>query len=392
MSTTEATLVDILRRQAERHGDRLAYTYLEDGVQETERLTYGDLDARARAIAAHLQSIADPGDRALCSSFRPGSSSSPGYSAVSTPRSSPSRHHRPKPAGSNAPDPVCASIADDARASLVLTTSKIRALIEASDPPVFERGAIRWVESDQVATDPGGGWREPRIDGSQLAYLQYTSGSTSTPKGVMISHRNLGFQLANLQRLCGYGPDSVTVTWMPYFHDYGLVEGLLEPLFNTTPCYVMSPFAFVKRPVSWLKAITRYHGTHSQAPNFAYDLCVRRIPVDQRAGLDLGCWRNAGNAAEPINPRVLIAFHEAFRPVGFRWRASCPAYGLAEATLLVSASPLLGGAPSHDAPGPGTREQPDRGSGPRCEPARGRSSVAAGSSTPPRWPSSVPRT
>ena len=234
--------------------------------------------------------------------------------------------------------PRLRSIADDARASLVLTTSKIRAMIEASDPPVFDPGAIGWVQSDQLSTDLGLGWQESRIDESQIAYLQYTSGSTATPKGVMLSHRNLCFQLANLQRLCGYGSDSVTVTWMPYFHDYGLVEGLLEPLFNATPCYVMSPFAFVKRPASWLKAITRYRGTHGQAPNFAYDLCVRRIPAADRGDLDLGCWRNAGNAAEPINPRVLRAFHEAFQPWGFQWRAFCPAYGLAEATLLVSAS------------------------------------------------------
>ena len=156
----------------------------------------------------------------------------------------------------------------------------------------------------------------------------------------MIGHGNLIFHAGQLRRACGYGPDSVTVTWMPNFHDYGLVEGLLEPLFNATPCFVMSPFSFVKRPESWLRAITRYRGTHSQAPNFAYDLCVRRIPPDRRQGLDLSSWRAAGNAAELINPNVLAAFQVAFGPHGFRRTAFRPAYGLAEATLLVSSSPL----------------------------------------------------
>src|SRR5439155_16268963 len=158
------------------------------------------------------------------------------------------------------------------------------------------------------------------IPTSHLAYLQYTSGSTSCPKGVMISHRNLRFHLANLQRDCGYGPDSATVTWMPYYHDYGLVEGLLEPLYNGTPCYLMSPLAFIKRPFHWLLFISQYRASHIQAPNLAYDHCVRRITAEQRAQLDLRSWKAAANAAEPINPKVLRAFYETFAPCGFEWR------------------------------------------------------------------------
>jgi acyl-CoA synthetase (AMP-forming)/AMP-acid ligase II len=142
--------------------------------------------------------------------------------------------------------------------------------------------------------------------------------------------------------VCEYAPDSISVTWLPYFHDYGLIEGLLEPIYNGTPGYAMSPFSFLKRPFNWLQAISLLRATHTQAPNFAYEQCVRRIKPDQLAQLDLACLRSAGNGAEPINPRVLEAFHRTFAPCGFRWKAFCPAYGLAETTLMVSCcSPSL---------------------------------------------------
>ena len=154
----------------------------------------------------------------------------------------------------------------------------------------------------------------------------------------MIGHGNLCRHLAEMRQVCNYSPESVTVSWMPNFHDYGLVEGLLQPLYNATPCYVMSPFTFVKRPESWLRAITQYGGTHSQAPNFAYEHCVRRIRPERRTGLDLSSWHAAGIGAEMINPRVLREFQAEFAPFGFRRRAFRPAYGLAEATLMVSST------------------------------------------------------
>ena len=158
----------------------------------------------------------------------------------------------------------------------------------------------------------------------------------------MISHRNVVHHCSYLQRVCEYTPDSVSVTWLPYFHDYGLIEGLLEPIYNGTPGYAISPFAFLKRPFNWLQAISLQRATHTQAPNFAYEQCVRRVKPEQIAQLDLGCMRSMGNGAEPINPRVLDAFYRAFAPCGFRWEAFCPAYGLAETTLMVSCcSPSL---------------------------------------------------
>jgi len=336
---SDMTLVDLLRERASERPDACAYVFLEDGVDEAARITYEILDQRARALATRLQDVSRPGERAILL-FPAGLDFLEGffgclYAGVVGIPTPPPEASRLKRTG-----PRLSAIAADAQATLVVTTSKIRDLMQRAQPPCFEGEPMRWLDTDALDDSLARNWREPRLSGDSLAYLQYTSGSTSAPKGVMIGHRNLLFHLAQLQRVCGYTRDSVTVNWMPNFHDYGLVEGLLEPLFNATPCFVMSPFAFVKRPDSWLRAITNYRATHSQAPNFAYDLCVRRIRAEQREGLDLSSWRAAGNAAEMINPRVLTAFQAAFAPYGFRRSAFRPAYGLAEATLLVSSSPL----------------------------------------------------
>ena len=206
----------------------------------------------------------------------------------------------------------------------------------------------------------------------------------------MISHRNVVHHCGYLRRVCEYTPESISVTWLPYFHDYGLIEGLLEPLYNGTPGYAMSPFAFLKRPFNWLQAISRHRATHTQAPNFAYEQCVRRIKPEQLAQLDLGCLRSAGNGAEPINPRVLEAFYRTFAPCGFRWEAFCPAYGLAETTLMVSCcspslTPRVGRFRAERWGRIASSRR--RATTMRC----GRSRAAAGSSASSTWPSSIPR-
>jgi acyl-CoA synthetase (AMP-forming)/AMP-acid ligase II len=332
------TLVDLLRERAAAHGDRLAFVFLEDGSLETDRITYGQLDERARAVAAILQEIAAAGQRALLIypaglDFLIGLFGClyAGLIAIPTPPPEASRLKRT--------GPRLRSIAGDARADLVLTTSTIRSLFEQSDQSVFSAGDPRWLATETVDLARKDAWVAPALGSHDLAYLQYTSGSTAEPKGVMIAHQTLLFYAAQLQTVCAYTPDSVTVSWLPNFHDYGLVQALIEPLYSATPSYLMSPFAFVKRPSSWLYAITRYRATHSQAPNFAYDLCARRITSEQCRGLDLSSWRAAGNAAELINPKVLDAFTAKFGPFGFRRRAFCPGYGLAEAVLLLSSSP-----------------------------------------------------
>jgi acyl-CoA synthetase (AMP-forming)/AMP-acid ligase II len=152
----------------------------------------------------------------------------------------------------------------------------------------------------------------------------------------MISHENLMHHSACINQAWGYTPDSIAATWMPAFHDYGLVDGLIQPLYAGIGCYVMSPLAFIKRPISWLQSISRYKVTHSQGTNFAYDLCLRQIGPEQRATLDLSSWRTASNGAEPIRKNTVESFIKTFQPYGFRPEALYPSYGLAEATLLVS--------------------------------------------------------
>ena len=237
--------------------------------------------------------------------------------------------------------PRLKAVAEDADAALALTTRRIFDLVSAGDC-AWDFGAIPWIITDEVVDDRVFELGDEPIQVSGPAYLQYTSGSTSSPSGVMISHQNLIHHLNVLHTACGYG-SGVTVTWMPHFHDYGLVQGLLQPLFSGDPCYLMSPLSFLKRPAYWLGAISQYGATHSQAPNFAYEQCVRRILPAECVGLNLTSWIAAGNAAEPINPRVFEAFVERFGPFGFRKQALAPAFGLAEATLLVSSTPLNSG-------------------------------------------------
>ena len=341
VNTTElqpSTLVELLRQRATEQTNQHGYTFLLDGKKESEPLTYGELDRQARAIAALLQQNQAQGERALllypqgleviaafCGCLYAG------VIAIPVPPPESGRLKRTLPR--------LRSIVKDAQASLVLTTAGILELVEnvRDEFPEFE--SMQWIDTAQVDLALAEKWQDPKVDKDQLAYLQYTSGSTSTPKGVMLSHFNLMHHCKYLQQACGYDADSVSITWMPYFHDYGLVEGMMVPLYNGTPCYVMSPFSFIKRPLQWLRNISKYRGTHSQAPNFAYDLCIRRIKPKQIAELDLSSWQAAGNAAEPINPKVMSEFVETFSPCGFRWEAFAPSYGLAENTLLATTTP-----------------------------------------------------
>jgi acyl-CoA synthetase (AMP-forming)/AMP-acid ligase II len=335
---TPSTIVELLRGRATNQPDGHAYTFLIDGKKESAPLSYAELDRQARAIAALLQQSQAKGERALllypqglevlaafCGCLYAG------VIAIPVPPPESGRLKRTLPR--------LRSIVRDAEATYALTTASILELIEnvKDEFPEFDR--MRWIDTETVDLNLADNWVDPEVDRDQLAYLQYTSGSTSTPKGVMLSHYNLMHHCAYLTRACGYDANSVSVTWMPYFHDYGLVEGMMVPLYNGHPCYIMSPFAFIKRPSQWLTNMSRFKGTHSQAPNFAYDLCTRKVQDKVMAELDLSNWQAAGNAAEPINPKVMEKFVEIFGKVGFKWEAFAPSYGLAEYTLLVSTKP-----------------------------------------------------
>ncbi len=332
------SLVDLLRIRALKTPDRLAYQILVDGQTEGPRLTYRQLHDAAQAVAARLLQVAQCGDRALLL-YPPGQEFliaffgclRAGIIAVPLPPPDAVRIMRALPR--------LQSVIQDANASLVLTTCEIQASLRGHFDAYQDIESLSWIDTESIIpnestqTDTPGTWLPITSD---IAFLQYTSGSTSTPKGVMVSHGNVLEQCRLLKIGAGYDEHSITCTWMPYHHDYGLIEGLIQPLYTGVPCYFLSPVAFVKRPHRWLEAISKYGVTHSQAPNFAYDLCVKKVTPEQRSQLDLSHWKVAAIGAEPIRTQTMNSFLEKFHSCGLKWRTIAPAYGLAEATLVVS--------------------------------------------------------
>ncbi|HST63385.1 MAG TPA: AMP-binding protein, partial [Longimicrobium sp.] len=201
-----------------------------------------------------------------------------------------------------------------------------------------ELAGLRWMATKDVPADEAAGWRDPEVSGDTLAFLQYTSGSTAAPKGVMVSHGNLLHNFAVIEGFTGYTPATRSVIWLPPYHDMGLIGGILQPLYTGYWAALFSPVAFIQRPARWLEAISRYGATSSGGPNFAYELCVHAVRPEERAGLDLSRWEIAFNGAEPVRAETLRAFAEAFAPNGFRSQAFFACYGLAEATLMVTGS------------------------------------------------------
>nr|VFJ72801.1 MAG: Acyl-CoA synthetase (AMP-forming)/AMP-acid ligase II [Candidatus Kentron sp. FW] len=329
------TLVDLLCHRAQIQPDKTAYTFLKDGEVEEDSLTYAQLDSRARAIAARLSDMVAPGERVLLL-FPAGLGFVTAFfgclyaGMVAVPTYPPRR---------NRPDPRFQAIAKDARASVALTTGSILSDIDSRLTETSEFGNMRWLAMDDLDPGVASDWRMPAIQGDTLAFLQYTSGSTDSPKGVMVSHDNLMYNQEMLKRGFGHAEDTVHVVWLPLSHDMGLIGNLLQSLYLGTPCILLSPVAFLQQPLCWLQAISRYRATTSGGPNFAYDLCVDKIPPEQRAGLDLGSWTVAFNGAEPIRAETLERFTEAFAPHGFRRDALFPCYGLAETTVFVSGGP-----------------------------------------------------
>jgi acyl-CoA synthetase (AMP-forming)/AMP-acid ligase II len=338
-----STLVEALGWRALWQPEQRIYTYLRDGETEGEHLTFAALDRQARAIGALLQSYGASGERALLlyptglefiAAFF--GCLYAGVIAVPVPPPNPAQPQRTLPR-------LCA-ITNDAQPSVALTTSSILSKMEGLFTQTPELRTMRWVASDIVTGDPAEQWHDPAASGNSLALLQYTSGSTTTPRGVMVSHANLIHNSAHIGDAFEVTPDSVSVTWLPAFHDMGLTNGIIQPLMRGRHCILMAPQSFLQRPVRWLQAISHYRATVSGGPNFAYELCTRRITPEQRETLDLSSWYAAYNGAEPVRADTLKRFAATFASCGFRPRFFYPCYGLAEATLIVSGGLL------HDEP------------------------------------------
>lgn len=329
------TLVDLLQqRAAERGNDRL-YTFLLDGEDDEAVVSYEALDRQARAIAARLQEVSRVGDRALLI-FQPGLEFIAAFygclyaGVVAVPV------YPPHPARLALDLPRLVAITRNAAPRLILTTGWIAGMAEDLGAEAPELRTPVWIATDELATDGADTWQRPDLRSDTLAFLQYTSGSTAAPRGVMLQHAHL---LANERMIqTGYQHDHTAsiVSWVPLYHDMGLIGMMLQPLFVGGRSTFLSPMDFLQKPIRWLRAITKYRATTSGGPNFAYDLCIRKTKPEQKAELDLSSWVLACNAAEPVRPATMRQFAEAFAECGFTIGSFYPCYGLAEATLIVT--------------------------------------------------------
>jgi amino acid adenylation domain-containing protein len=326
-------VISYLRQRALRQPTERAYVFLSDGETEQASLSYAELDGAARAVAAHLQAAGAKGERVLLF-YPPGLEFVAAFfgclyaGAVAVPL---------YPPRLNRSLIRVQSIITDAEAKFALTTSRILSRADTLFEQSSELSALSWLSTDDLVADVDAEWLPSETEPDALAYLQYTSGSTATPKGIMISHANLMHNSAYLDRGWRHTEQSRIVSWLPHFHDMGLVYGIVQPLYKGFPGYLVPPAVFLQRPMLWLRAISRYRATHSAAPNFAYDLCVRKFVAEECEDIDLSCWRVAVNGAEPVRRSTLEQFGETFARYGFRTGAFCPGYGLAEATLKVAA-------------------------------------------------------
>lgn len=335
-----SSIVEFLSYRAEDSPDHTSYTLLNAG-EDGETLTFRELDLRARAIAARLQQLNARGERALllfpagieyiCAFYgclAAGTIAIPAY-----------------PPRMNRNLERLEAILKDAEPSVVLTTATVFRQMQSHFAESPHLANLNWIVSSEISPAEADGWIDPQLTRDSVAFLQYTSASTSKPKGVIVSHGNILHNQVLMKEAVQHTPQTVAVSWLPLFHDMGLISVVLASLYNGMHCRLMLPADFLKKPRLWLEAITRYQGTFSGAPDFAYQLCVDRISPEQRQGLDLSSWTVAYNGSEPIRASTLQAFTKAFAPCGFRPEGLFSCYGLAEHTLFVTGGFYKGTTP-----------------------------------------------
>jgi acyl-CoA synthetase (AMP-forming)/AMP-acid ligase II len=331
------TLVEILRMRAELRSDDTAYVFVKDGVDDASQWSYRQLWGRASAIARRLLDLEAEGKRALLL-YEPSLDYIAGFlgalqaGAIAVPSYPPS--------GSRASGRL-QSIIDDARPDFILSTTAIRESEEHFRAEFWRAQALSWITTEtltpETLEEAKGAYRP--AGPKAIALLQYTSGSTGNPKGVMVTHRNL---MSNAEALCdwlGRDPEPRGCIWLPPFHDMGLMGGILQPLYQGFPVVLFSPRHFIQQPIRWLRAISRHRSTVTSAPNFAFDLCINDVEDEDLAGIDLSSLRVAFCGAEPVRKETLMRFFERFAPFGLREEALTPCYGMAETTLIVSGKP-----------------------------------------------------
>ena len=328
-------LVELLQWRGENAPPTRGFRFLENGEGDGELMSFARLDERARALGAKLQEVVEPGERVLLL-FPPSLEYVEAFfgalyaGAIAVPA------YPPNPSRLNRTLPRLQAIVEDAGAKVALTTSMIASMAEFLGDQAPQLKELKWVATDLIDDDRAGDWSAVKPRGEDVAFLQYTSGSTGMPKGVVLDHATLMRNEELIQEVFGARSDDVGVSWLPLYHDMGLLGAVIQPVYCGFESVLMSPLDFLKRPRRWVEAISKQGGTLSTAPNFAYDLAVRKTPEEVRDGLDLSKWRVACNGAEPVREETMRRFTEYFGSCGFEHRAFSPSYGLAEVGLIVS--------------------------------------------------------
>lgn len=329
------SLIDLLLHRAESPQALSGYRFLLDGEEKYEDCSYADLAKRAKILAAELQRKKLTGERAILL-FPPGIDYIVAFFGCLLAGVTPVPAYPPDLRRASKTIPRLRVVADDCKPKAALTSHSI---LKKVRPLLFLTGQLfkmKWLSPEMAPAKGLRNWVQPNVCSSDVAFLQYTSGSTSKPKGVRVTHGNLLNNLSHIEQNFGHTTDSQGVIWLPPYHDMGLIGGILAPLYTGFPVTLMSPLDFIRRPARWLKAISRYGATTSGGPNFAYELALRRISPEAARELDLSTWEVAFNGAEPIRPETLDRFTERFQEAGFRRESFHPCYGLAESTLIVT--------------------------------------------------------
>jgi acyl-CoA synthetase (AMP-forming)/AMP-acid ligase II len=327
-----SSLVEMLRYQAVHRPNKIVFRFLHNGEKEVEKVTYQELDRKVRAIANKLRKTINRGERILLL-YPPGLEFISAFfgclyaDAIAVPV------YPPRP---NRPATRLLAIKSDSQATLALTTKSMLSKLEIQLANYPELATLPLMATDDISIDLASDWQESEATMKSLAFLQYTSGSTGMPKGVMVSHGNLLHNSEYIKQGFELTQESVSVSWLPSFHDMGLIDGIIQPLYTGFTGILMGPEFFIQSPWRWLQAITDYKATHCGGPNFAYDFCVQKIMPQQMDSLDLSSWQSAYNGSEPVRRETLDLFATKFAPCGFRSNFFYPCYGMAEATLMIS--------------------------------------------------------
>ncbi|MDG0058297.1 fatty acyl-AMP ligase [Priestia sp. P5] len=332
-----SSMIDLLSHKVMIHPEKVVYTFLSNDNQDETNITYQELHMYAKQIAAYLQHLGLEGQRALLM-YPSGIDYVKAFLGCIYANVIPVPVYPP---GLSRNMERLKAIMDDSATNIILTTTQLHSKISFHFSDELSNMNLKWIPIDDISHDYRDQWSQPKVDKESLAFLQYTSGSTSSPKGVMVTHGNILHNEAMIKAACQHNEDTVMLGWLPMYHDMGLIGNILQPLYLGAKCVFMSPMDFLQKPFRWLSAISKYKATISGGPNFAYDLCLKKITDEQKVQLDLSSWEVAFNGAEPVRYETIQKFAQAFKDCNFKLNQFFPCYGMAEATLFITGNEKL---------------------------------------------------